>query len=147
VEPDRGKSFAETLRGLLPYTSALVVIAALYVGGVFYLRWSSNRDARGKVKQDVAERARVEVELNGGASLKILALYATPVVVAHGQKSQLCYSVANAKTVSFEPKVEGVWPSRSRCVDIAPIRTTTYLLTARDDAGHTETAEVKVEVR
>jgi len=147
VEPDRDKSFADVLRSMLPYTRALVVIAALYVGGVFYLRWSADRDARGKAKQDETERARVEVGLNGGADLKILALYATPMVVARGQKSQLCYSVANAKTVVFEPKVEGVWPSRSRCVDVAPAKTTTYLLTAKDAAGHSETAQVKVEVR
>jgi hypothetical protein len=137
----------EELRKLLPFTTALLVIAALYVGLTFYWRWDSARQLRNRQAVAEAERARVDLERNGGADLKILSLYATPGIVARGQKTQLCYSVANAKSVNFEPEVAEVWPSHGRCVDVAPTHDTTYVLTAKDPAGHTDTAKVKVLVR
>ena len=47
----------------------------------------------------------------------------------------MCYGVANAKTVSIDPPVEGVWPSVARCLNVSPRRTTVYTLTASDGAG------------
>jgi hypothetical protein len=145
--PDSDGGFVQIVRRLLPFTSVLLVIAVLYVGWVFYSRWSAQRELTREHSDAAAERARADYELSGGSELKILALYATPGVVNAGQTSQLCYSVANAKAVSFEPKVDGVWPSRSRCVDISPKRDTIYVLTAQDDRGHRETAQIKVLVR
>lgn len=141
------EGFAGGLRKLLSLMTVLILIAAIYVGWVFYSRWSAQREFQRRQAAAAAERARADYEANGGSSLKILALYATPGVLERGRSAQLCYSVVNAKSVRFEPKIENVWPSRSRCVEVAPKRDVTYILTAQDDTGHTDTAQVKILVR
>jgi hypothetical protein len=129
---------------VLPF---LILIAATYVGWTFYSRWSYERDAKKSAETQELERARKDVELNGGISLKILSLSGSTGLITKGQSAQLCYGVANAKNVRFEPVIDNVWPSLSRCVDVSPNTTTTYTLTADDGAGHSQTAHVTIQVR
>ena len=69
-------------------------------------------------------------------------------MVSKGGTAQLCYGVSNAKTLTIDPKPTGdVWPSIARCVDVAPTKDTTYVVTAQDANGHTETANVTIQVR
>lgn len=127
-------------------TWVAILIAALYAGWIFYSRWKAGQEAIKVYQAQEAERARKEVELNGGTTLKIMSLYA-PSSIAKGQSAQLCYGVANAKNVRFEPVIDDVWPSRNRCVDVSPSKTTTYKLFADDGAGHSDSAEVTIQVK
>jgi hypothetical protein len=78
--------------------------------------------------------------------VQILAFYASPNVIEAGQHISLCYGVAQAKTIKIEPPAGDAWPTFTRCLDVAPGKTTTYTLTAIDAAGKQiqQIAEVQV---
>jgi len=81
-----------------------------------------------------------------GTKLKIQSFYAEKGVLARGEKTLLCYAVVNATKVQIDPPVGEVWPSLSRCIEIAPGKTTRYTLTAEDGKGSVSQA-VDVVVR
>ncbi len=83
----------------------------------------------------------------GGKELAIQNFYASPGTIRRGETVQLCYGVANAKTVKLEPQSNPVWPSYSRCVDVTPTKSITYTLTIADAAGNTKTQSLQVKVR
>ena len=89
---------------------------------------------------------RTALDQFGGKELDIQSFYASPGAVHRGESVQLCYGVANAKTVKLEPQSNPVWPSYSRCVDVTPPKTTTYTLTIADAAGNIKTQTVEVKV-
>jgi len=134
------------IRKLLPYTTAAVIIAILYVGWIFFSRWQLERETRQIAEEQKRAEAQKVVEAFGGGNVKILAFSATPGYLNRGESATLCYGVSNAKTVKIEPDVQDIWPSMSRCVQIAPKKNTTYTITASDDKGHTETASMFVKV-
>ncbi len=138
------KNFLERPSLVLP---VFILIAALYAGWTFYSRWNDARQAEHAAAAREAERARKDVALNGGSQLKITMLYASPGTVPKGQSVQICYGVVNAKKVVFDPPIEGVWPSMNRCVDVSPRKSTTYRLSAGDGAGHSDQAQILVEVK
>jgi hypothetical protein len=78
--------------------------------------------------------------------VQIIAFYASPNLVTPGQHISLCYGVAQAKSIKIEPPAGDAWPTFTRCLDVAPRKTTTYTLTAIDAAGKQiqQTAEVRV---
>lgn len=134
--------------GRIPFIMpAFILIAALYAGWTFYSRWNDAAQARRAAAFHEAERARKDVELNGGQQLKITMLYASPGAVRKGQPVQICYGVVNAKNVAFDPLIYGVWPSMNRCVDVSPKKSTTYTLRADDGAGHATEAQLTVQVK
>jgi len=136
------------IRKLLPFTSAAVIIAALYLGWVFYSRWESDQSIAEKAAQKQRAKDQQTFEMMGGNRFDILVFAANPPIVRVGEKSSLCYSVSNAKTVKIEPVAEEpVWPAYSRCVHVSPRKTTKYTLTIEDGAGHSKTAPVEVTVR
>ena len=140
-------SVESTVRKLLPYTSAGLALALLYVGWTFFSRWNDNSAID---RSAAAAKAKAEakiVEMYGSGNLKILNFYVTPGVILRGQKGLLCYGVSNAQTVRIEPGVEPVKPSISRCIEIAPRKDTNYTLTAKDAAGHSETKSLFVRVQ
>jgi hypothetical protein len=63
-------------------------------------------------------------------SVKISQFYASPAAPAKGEKTLLCYGVENAAEVRIDPPVDRVWPAASHCLEIKPMKTTTYTLTA-----------------
>jgi hypothetical protein len=135
-------------RRILPYTSFAIVVALLYLVWVFYSRWHENRLLQDQAAAKEQAEAKHIYDIYGAGRVKILQLYANPGVVSHGGTAQLCYGVSNAKTLTIDPKPTGdVWPSIARCVDVAPAKDTTYVLTAQDANGHTETANVTIQVR
>jgi hypothetical protein len=143
-EENEKRNFLQRLPLLMPI---FILIAALYAGWIFYSRWNAAVEARRAAAAHEVERARKDVELNGGLQLKITGLYASAGAVRKGQSVQLCYGVVNAKNVAFDPPIPDVWPSMSRCVDVSPKRTTTYTLTADDGAGHSEKAQVTIAIK
>lgn len=135
------------IRKLLPFTSAAVVIALLYVGYVFYSRHQAEKDAEQKLTDQQAADVRKTSEAYGGNELKILTFYATAGPIRRGETTQLCYSVSNAQSLKIEPDVHDVPVSYSNCVKVSPTKDTTYVLSATSAKGKTDTAELTIPVR
>ena len=135
----------------LLYSSIVLGFAFLVVAWILYSRWEGNRlidrRSREEKSQKQAENDRVALEQLGGKELAIQNFYATAGAIRRGETVQLCYGVANAKTVKLEPQENPVWPSYAHCVDVAPTKDTTYTLTIADAAGNTRTQTLEVMVR
>ena len=135
-------------RKLLPYTTVGVILAAIYCGYIFYSRWSENREAEQKAQQRELAADQKTVNAYGGGKLKILTFTLSSGAIHRGEQIDICYGVANAKTVTIDPKPDGeTWPSLNRCVNAEPKKDTTYTLTATDDKGQSETQSLAVKVR
>ena len=139
------------LKSPLLYSSIVLAAAALIVGWIFFSRWLENRQIEQKTAQQQAQKQlendRAALQQFGGKELAIQEFYAIPGAIQRGEKTQLCYGVANAKTVKLEPQSNPVWPSYSRCVDVSPTKDTTYTLTIEDAVGNTKSQTVEVKVR
>ena len=134
------------VRKLLPFTTAAVIIMALYVAWIFFSRWQAGRDAeRAQAEARVAEAQKV-LDAYGGNKVTVLNLSASKGALRRGETAQLCYGVSNAKSVKIEPPVGDLWPSMYRCLDISPTKDTTYTITADDGQGHTDTKSIEVKV-
>jgi hypothetical protein len=135
----------------LLYSSIALGIGLLVVAWILYSRWEGNRlfdrKSREEKSQKQTENDRVALGQLGGKELAIQSFYANPGAIQRGETVQLCYGVANAKSVRLEPQKNPVWPSYARCVDVAPTKDTTYTLTIADAAGNTQTRTLDVKVR
>lgn len=60
--------------------------------------------------------------------------YASPPNPARGERSLVCYGTQNATAVRMDPPGPEVWPSPSRCLEVAPKQSTTYTITAERGA-------------
>jgi len=149
AQPDSAKKSA--LKNPFLYSWAALAIAALIVCGILLSRWMENRAFEERARQAQAQKQKEQdnasLELLGGKELAIQNFYATPGAVRRGQSVQICYGVANAKSVKLEPQSNPVWPSYSRCVEVTPTTSTTYTLTIADAAGKTKTQTLEVKVR
>jgi hypothetical protein len=125
----------------------LLMVAAIYVAGVFYSRWQDNQAVTEREAAAQREKDQEAVDFMNGNRFDILNFYAAPGVIHRGDSTDLCYGVSNAKTVKLEPAVAEVWPSYSRCVRVSPRKNTSYTLTATDAAGHSKSSTVEIEVR
>ena len=134
----------------LLYSSLVILAVALYVCYVLLTRYESSKQYERQTKARQAERRREDdrlaVEQLGGSELAIRALYVSPRTIHSGESAQLCYDVANAKSVTLDPPVAAVWPSHSRCMNVSPRKTTTYTLTIQDAAGKTISQSVELPV-
>ena len=134
----------------LLYSSLLTLGVLLYVSYVLYARHESSKQYQQKLEERQTEQRREEdrlaVEQLGGTELAIRSLYVSPRAIHAGETAQLCYDVANAKSVELDPQAGAVWPSHSRCLDIRPRKTTTYTLTIKDAAGKTVSQTVELPV-
>ena len=136
-----------TLRTLLPYLTAVFVMAALYTGWTFFSRWNENREAERAAKEAEAQADKRIVDRLGGGKLKILAFWARPGVVRPGERALVCYGVASAKSVRIEPHIEDIGPALSRCLEVFPKHTTEDKLTAEDAEGHKATGSIVLRVK
>jgi hypothetical protein len=131
------------------YSSLLILVVAAYVGWILLSRHQENRAYEQRAGEERAKKQREQdlaaIEQLGGSELSIQMLYATPRV-KRGETAQVCYGVANAKSVTLEPQTSKVWPSHNLCVDVIPTKTTTYTLTATGADGRTVSEQVTVEV-
>jgi hypothetical protein len=147
----QGQPRAKTvLKNPLLYSSALVGIALLVVLWILYSRWQENRSMERRAHEETSrkqlENDRIALDQFGGKDLAIQSFYASPRAIRKGETAQLCYGVANAKTVTLEPQESAVWPSHARCVSVSPQKTTTYTLTVTDASAHTQTQSLQVKV-
>ena len=143
-------SASETRTGLRAYiivSAVAFLIVGLYVGWIFYSRWETNRALMEKSAEKRRSQNQKTYEMMGGDRFEILSYVANPTVIKAGERSSLCYSVSNAKALKIEPQTEEpVWPAFGRCVHVSPHRTSKYILTIEDGAGHSKTAEAEVRV-
>ena len=143
-----GPDSVRMIRKLLPFASAGVALAALYVAFVFVSRWQENRRLESAAAEAARAKAQREISaIYGDGKLRILNFYVTPGIISHGQKALVCYGVANATSVRLEPAVEPMYPASSRCFEVAPPHDTRYTLTAEDAQGHTATASFVLQVK
>ena len=133
------------------YWKMVLAVAALIVFWIFFSRWWQNRSIEYRTREAAAEKQRADdratLDQMGGKELAIQTFYSSAGEVRRGQSVQLCYGVANAKSVKLEPQAHPVWPSYSRCVNDTPTKTTTYTLTIADAAGNTKSQSLTVQVR
>jgi hypothetical protein len=123
------------------------LVVGSYIGWVFYSRWEDNQVLEQKAQEKERAEDRKTFEMMGGDKFAILGFYADTPTISIGGRSDLCYSVSNAKSVKLEPQPEPVWPAFSHCVEVSPRQTTKYTLTAEDGEGHIKTATIEVKVR
>ena len=134
----------------LLYSSVLVGIVLLFVVWTLFSRWQDSHAIERRWREERTRKQleddRVALEKFGGRELAIQTFYASPGAIRKGESTQLCYGVANAKTVKLEPQPNAVWPSYARCVTVSPTKNTTYTLTISDASGNTKTQSLQVEV-
>ncbi len=138
-------------RNPIMYSSFALIAVLLYVIWIFFSRWQENRHLQQRATEERTQKRladdRKTVDAMGGKELAIQSFYASAGEVRRGETLQLCYGVANAKTVKLEPQENPVWPSYNRCVEVAPKKNTTYTLTIDDDKGNTKTQTLDIKVR
>jgi hypothetical protein len=117
-----------------------VLVIALYIGWIMWQRHTS--------LTQVPYKPPVEDPLaRYGGRVGIVQFYAGNGAILPGGKTELCYGVVNAKEVRLDPPVEKVWPSMSRCFDVAPAKTTHYTLTAEAADHKLVTASLDITVQ
>jgi len=132
---------------MLLSTILILIFACIYLSWVFYARYRNNHALLQRQEEIKAEQDTAFLKAYGDPNLKISNFYPYPGAIRRGQTTKLCYSVSNATKVRIEPPVEYVWPSFSRCVEVAPVKNTVYKLFAEDAAGNTKTASVEIKVQ
>lgn len=138
------KGFSATL---LPYTTVLLIIVAGYVAWIFYSRHQSAKEAEERVAAEkAAQNKKIVDQVFGSGEVKLLNFSISPIRLKSGETAHVCYGVSNAVSVTIEPHVEDTKPSYHHCFDIEPRKTTTYKLTAKDQAGHVQTGSLTVTV-
>jgi hypothetical protein len=137
------------LKNPFVYSSLLILVVAIYIGWIIFSRQQANRaydqHAHEQQTQEQRQQDQAAIEQLGGSELSIQMLYATPSI-RRGETGQICYGVANAKSVTLEPQNNKVWPSHNLCVDVKPTKTTTYTLTAVGADGKDVSQQVTIEV-
>jgi len=135
------------LRRLLPFTTVLTVLAAVYAGRTLYSRRESAAEAERQSQQRQAAADQKTVTAFGGDQLTILGFTAAKGEVPPGDRVVLCYGVSNATQVKIEPGVEPIKPALSHCLNVFPKQTTTYTLKAEDAKGNSKSASMTIKVR
>ena len=133
------------------YSSIVILAVVVYVAYVLVTRYESNRDFERRNVEKASEQRREDdrkaIEQLGGSELGIRGVSLSPATIRRGESAQLCYDVANAKTVTLDPPEAEVWPSHSRCVNLSPKKSTTYTLTIADASGQKLSQSIDLQVR
>jgi len=151
MTPETPSPTKSPFKNPLLYSSLVILGVLLYVSYVLYSRYESSKAYERQTRERQAEQRREEdrlaVEQLGGSELAIRGLYVSPRAIHPGESAQLCYDVANAKSVTLDPPAGEVWPSHTRCLNISPRKTTSYTLSIKDAAGNTVSQTVELLVR
>ena len=79
-------------------------------------------------------------------AVRITQFYASPAMVARGDKTLVCYGVENAKAVWLSPPKTEQWAALTRCVQVEPTGNTTYTLTAEGADAQQVSRDLTVQV-
>lgn len=132
------------MKRFLLYGGLAAILGVLYVAAVMLRRHAADREYQRR-EGGVPAPVPAIVE-NQGGSVRILDFYAAQGKLSKGAGTNLCYGVQNAREVRLDPPVEQIGPSLSRCIAVAPERTTTYRLTATGKDGRAVSAEFTLQV-
>jgi len=93
------------------------------------------------------KRITQDVTIDVGAPrVKIVNLNVSAVDVKAGEKVTLCYTVANARSVTMDPPGYHGGAAAKGCATHQPVRTTTYVVTASGASGDRDQEQVTVKV-
>ena len=151
IRPDQatsGRQSESALPKLLAITTVLLIIVAAYVGWTMYSRHQASKEAADAIqaKKDQQEKQVVDT-VYGAGEVRFTQFYADPITIHRGEKSNLCFGVVNAKSLSIDPPIEQLHPSYTHCTQVSPAKETTYTLTAEDAKGGKHTATLTIHVR
>ena len=124
----------------------VAVIALAYLLYVFLARHSAEKRFTGQPAAAGAATSAFDAAY-GGTDVKILQFYARDGVLYEGKSTLICYGVVNAKSVTIDPPMQGIYASFNRCVEAAPKRDTTYVLTADGENGKSVSASFTIRVQ
>jgi hypothetical protein len=79
--------------------------------------------------------------------VRILQFRASVGALLVGEKAQLCYGVANARSVRIAPMADPIFPASNRCLEIGPRHTTHYTLMAVGYDGSVATRSLTLAVQ
>lgn len=146
-EPDYPRKSDSPLRKVLPYTTVMLVIAALYVGYTFYSRHQADVEAQARIaaQKQEAEKRTVDAVFGDG-EIKFTTFYIDTRSLKRGDTARLCYGVVNATSVKIDPPVEQLKPTYEHCFEISPKKTTKYTITAEDGKGHSKSESLELPV-
>jgi hypothetical protein len=123
----------------------VVALAVVYSAWIVWSRRSADRQWEEKqAARDAAKYANPLPAASEGP--KVLLFYASPPAVARGDRTLICYGVANAASVRLEPAIEEIKPSFNRCIETRPTRSVTYTLHATGPDGRTTASTIQVSV-
>jgi hypothetical protein len=71
---------------------------------------------------------------------------ANPPEILRGQSTRLCYSVRDAESGRIRPQVGNVHVPDEKCLEVRPLRNTSYQLEVKDGNGETVRADTQVRV-
>ncbi len=135
------------LKRLLVLSTVLLLVGAVYVGWIFYSRGHEAKRAQQEAAQKEEQRLRSTTDLVfGSGEVKILTFGLAPAHPRRGETINMCYGVANAVSVSLDPEFKDAKPSYNHCLQVAPVKDTTYTLTAKDAKGHSVSESLTVHV-
>lgn len=136
------------LEKILPFVTVAVIIAALYVAWTFYSRYESNKQTVERIEAEKkAKEKQVVNQIYGSGEIRFTTFSIDTPVLKRGAKAELCYGVVNAKSVKLEPPVEPIKPMYFHCIEIAPKKTTTYTITADNEAGQSKSESLTLKVQ
>jgi len=96
------------LKNPILYSSLALLAVLLYVLWIFFSRWQENREIQRRASEERSQKQldadRQTIDQLGGKELAIQSFYGSAGVIHRGETVQLCYGVANAKTVKLEPQ-------------------------------------------
>jgi hypothetical protein len=147
-KPPASAGARSPLRAILPYTTVLTILVALYVAWIFYSRHEeAQRAEQAAQEQKTAAEKRVNDQIFGSGEVTFTTFEASSASLRPGESTELCYGVVNAKAVKIDPPIEQLRPTSRHCMEVAPRKTTTYTITADDGAGHSKTLSLTIRVR
>lgn len=79
--------------------------------------------------------------------VRILQFRTSVGALTAGEKAELCYGVANARSVRIAPMAAHIYPSSNRCLEIGPRHTTHYTLMAIGYDGSVATRSLTLAVQ
>jgi len=100
--------------------------------------------AEGADGQHVSQDVTIAV---GAAKVKIVQVNVSSVNVSPGDPVVICYTVANAQTVTIEPGGYRGGASPKGCKTVQPVRATTYVVTAIGPGGDRDEEKGSVKVK
>ncbi|HEY7388086.1 MAG TPA: hypothetical protein VH640_06230 [Bryobacteraceae bacterium] len=87
------------------------------------------------------------VQPGAQGKVRILQFRASVGALTVGEKAELCYGVANARSVRIAPMAAPLYPASNRCLEIGPRHTTHYTLMAIGWDGSVATRSLTLAVQ